>query len=693
MFASYQYPTYDSTPEGGLGTQADYVLNPTTDGYEWQHSYCVLLLEESAVSGQRRRSRSSSTPARSTTSSRRASTTAARSTTRPPVGRATRSSVTRPTRYVVRNVRTIYKTQYYSGTLGDTLTAGNLTINAGVRYDVQLARTSRARPRAIRWSIPTTGEVILPPVIYQGDTDSPFNYKDWQPRVSAALLARQGPYDPAARLLRPVRRPARLPHVPGQRTVADERLLLLLERLQRRQHRLARRDRLQLRQPSASTPWTRRLAPIAGQPRSHPTSSLPRPTSSRSASTSRSRTTSPSRRLTRTATSRTSSTRLPIGAGPDTWFLQGTAQGVAVADNGFTLPFNVPFYALTLEDEPIGDNFFNRPGATQNFNGIEFSAVKRLSNKWMLRGSVGWNNWRQQIPPEAVVDPNNRWNLAGQNTNNGLVVGYSGKDYIWINARWQFNVSGMYQFPLGINFSANFFGREGYPQSYYIRNRQIDGAGSRQRNLVRPDRLVPPRQRLPARPAPGEGVQHRPGDLHRARRGASTSRTTTPSCSASATRAPGTSTRSAGRRTSHPTEPSTRSSRCRARPSCAWVRASLSSSYDSRSRARPARRAGPFLFIDSRPCAAPSSAAILLAATLVSPAGKQPAASRPPRPTRDPSRRRPDHDRHAALRRRRVRRKPAAARRRTSTGSPRRAASSRGRTRTTSSRSPRTPTS
>ena len=155
-----------------------------------------------------------------------------------------------------------------------------------------------------------------------------------------------------------------------------------------------------------------------------------------------------------------------------------------MAENGFTLPFNVPFYALTLEDEPIGDNFFNRPGATQNFNGLEFSAVKRLSNKWMLRGSVGWNNPRQQIPPEAVLDPNNRWNLAGQNTNDGLVVGYSGKDYIWINARWQFNVSGMYQFPLGINFSANFFGREGYPQAYYIRNRQFDGAGSRQRNLV-----------------------------------------------------------------------------------------------------------------------------------------------------------------------------------------------------------------
>jgi hypothetical protein len=77
-------------------------------------------------------------------------------------------------------------------------------------------------------------------------------------------------------------------------------------------------------------------------------------------------------------------------------------------------------------------------------------------------------SWKQQIPPEAILDPNNYWSRAGPNEDGGTVVGYSPKDTLWINARWQFNVTGMYQFPLGINFAANFFGREGYPQSYYV---------------------------------------------------------------------------------------------------------------------------------------------------------------------------------------------------------------------------------
>jgi len=87
-------------------------------------------------------------------------------------------------------------------------------------------------------------------------------------------------------------------------------------------------------------------------------------------------------------------------------------------------------------------------------------------------------------PQEAILDPNNRWNYAGQNEDGGTVVGYSGKTSVWVNSRWQFNVSGLYQLPLGINASANFFGREGYPQSYYVRARRADLDGVRTRNLV-----------------------------------------------------------------------------------------------------------------------------------------------------------------------------------------------------------------
>jgi hypothetical protein len=131
-----------------------------------------------------------------------------------------------------------------------------------------------------------------------------------------------------------------------------------------------------------------------------------------------------------------------------------------------------------------GDLYLNRPAATQNYNGIEFTAVKRLSNKWMLRASASWFNWTQNIPPEAVLNPNNSWVQAGPNIDGGIVVGYSGKSDWFTNSRWAFNVSALYQFPLGINLGANFFGREGNPQIYYVRSLQRDLDSARRVNMT-----------------------------------------------------------------------------------------------------------------------------------------------------------------------------------------------------------------
>src|SRR5712692_10358363 len=103
----------------------------------------------------------------------------------------------------------------------------------------------------------------------------------------------------------------------------------------------------------------------------------------------------------------------------------------------------------------------------------------------MVRASFGWQNNRNHITAQSVaIDPNNRWNLGGQNTPNGLATGSSSKTFVQIGADWQFNVTGMYQFPLGINFSANFFGRQGYPNPYYVRTSTFDSGAYRPRTLI-----------------------------------------------------------------------------------------------------------------------------------------------------------------------------------------------------------------
>ena len=85
------------------------------------------------------------------------------------------------TALISRGVRTVFKTEFWTGTIGDTITMGNLTLNAGVRYDIQRGRnlpgTSFANP---------TYPDLLPQVEYHGAPNWQFNYQNWQPRASAS---------------------------------------------------------------------------------------------------------------------------------------------------------------------------------------------------------------------------------------------------------------------------------------------------------------------------------------------------------------------------------------------------------------------------------------------------------------------------------------------------------------------------
>ncbi|MGH9366476.1 MAG: TonB-dependent receptor [Thermoanaerobaculia bacterium] len=378
---------------------------------------------------------------------------------------------------VVRNVRTVYKTEFFTGMLGDTLTAGNLTVNAGVRYEVERGRNLPGEAKGN----PTFPE-LLPPVVFNGNDGYPFNYQTWQPRASIGYAL--GPQKTTQLRASYARYADQLGFVTWQMNGLPITSGFYYYWVDANADHHVDADEIDFDSGALFyynvDPNTQPIPPNAVTPDFRPpitdefTFGVDQQIANDFA-------------VSATYTYRHAKDlqyRLPIGAGPDTWELGGFASGTAVAANGFTLSFDEPFYFLTLEDAPTGDLFLNRPAATQNYHGIELSAVKRLSNRWMLRGSFSWNSWKQSIPPEAILDPNNRWLLGGQNEDGGAVVGYSSKDTIWINARWQFNVAGLYQGPWGINFAANFFGREGYPQSYRIRSRQRDVDGARTSNLI-----------------------------------------------------------------------------------------------------------------------------------------------------------------------------------------------------------------
>jgi carboxypeptidase family protein len=380
---------------------------------------------------------------------------------------------------ITRGVRAIYKTVYYTGAIGDTLTADRLTVNAGVRYDVQQGKNLPSFAPAN----PTFPD-LLPAITYNGDTGTPFNYKNWQPRVSATYALGKD----RTTLLRAsyAKFADQLGFLPFQLNGLPEISGLYYYWNDANHDHLVQPNEIDFDTGSFGyyniSPFTAPNSP------NQLASNFKTPTTDEITFGIDHEITSDFA-ISATYTYRHAKdfqARIPIGSDASTYANAGTAVG-SITDpyTNFTLNFNVPFYTLNLAENPTGDLFLNRPGASTTYNGIEFTAVKRLSNRWMARLSGGWNNWTQDIPPNAILDPNNRWNLGGQNEDGGAVVGYSGKDYVWINARWQFNVSALYQGPWGLNFGANFFGREGYPQSYFIRTQRADPqAGARIEALV-----------------------------------------------------------------------------------------------------------------------------------------------------------------------------------------------------------------
>jgi hypothetical protein len=141
----------------------------------------------------------------------------------------------------------------------------------------------------------------------------------------------------------------------------------------------------------------------------------------------------------------------------------GNAVGRAIGSDGFVLNFDVPSYALAqCSNDPCSSFLLqNRPDYTETFSGLELQLLKRFAHGWMLRVGFAYNDWQRHVGPGAILNPNN---LVGGMNASGAVVDMANN----INATWQFNVSGVGQLPFGIQASANFYGRQGYPILYGV---------------------------------------------------------------------------------------------------------------------------------------------------------------------------------------------------------------------------------
>jgi hypothetical protein len=144
---------------------------------------------------------------------------------------------------------------------------------------------------------------------------------------------------------------------------------------------------------------------------------------------------------------------------------------------------NIPIYDLKHGvDSPVYYAFRNLPDYSQNYMGIELSAVKRMASRWMLRGNFTWQDWQQNIGEDGILDPSHLRTATGCSSCDGSPVvqgagtGSGAKGGIYINSRWAYNLTGAYQIPfIETSLGFNLTGREGYPIPYILRYTGAEG--------------------------------------------------------------------------------------------------------------------------------------------------------------------------------------------------------------------------
>jgi len=113
----------------------------------------------------------------------------------------------------------------------------------------------------------------------------------------------------------------------------------------------------------------------------------------------------------------------------------------------------------------------NRPDYYRTYNGLELSATKRLANKWMMRAAFAYMDWTEHFNgPNAFQNPTRTQNTAGGTAGGPGVEGgqviiksYGSKTDTFYNSKWQITASALYQAPWGIDLGASILGRQGYP--------------------------------------------------------------------------------------------------------------------------------------------------------------------------------------------------------------------------------------
>ncbi len=158
------------------------------------------------------------------------------------------------------------------------------------------------------------------------------------------------------------------------------------------------------------------------------------------------------------------------------------APAASTCPAGATCP-TVTYYER-LRQPPVEYTYTNRPDYWRGYNGVELTARKRMSNRWLMNASFAYNDAPEHYDsPASYQDPTdieafNGGQYAPESTSSGI-------GNVFVNARWIFRLTGAYQLPIvDMNVAAFYNARDGYPFIREVRtpNRPF-GGGSTDVNL------------------------------------------------------------------------------------------------------------------------------------------------------------------------------------------------------------------
>jgi hypothetical protein len=167
-----------------------------------------------------------------------------------------------------------------------------------------------------------------------------------------------------------------------------------------------------------------------------------------------------------------------IGLGPGDFTANPATTVNAVDGNTYTANTFSPDSALV--DAANGGRIrTNAPGYFRKFSGFELTLAKRLSNKWMSRIAVAYNDWTEHFDGGLVANPSRffRSNVANNTVyynpqqDGGQVSfqgGGSGKSQIFSSSKWTVSANALYQLGWGLEISGALYGRQGYLFPVYL---------------------------------------------------------------------------------------------------------------------------------------------------------------------------------------------------------------------------------